>query len=73
MGNKLIEVFAWVYSLSSTFLFLKISSESLFRQIHTFQNAKSQKALYKIKTKIALIIKIKLLNSRKDFLCYITI
>ena len=51
MGNKLIEVFAWVYSLSSTFLFLKISSESLFRQIHNISKCKKPKSIVQNKNK----------------------
>ena len=43
MRNKLIEVFAWAYSLSSTFLFLKISLEGLFRQVHNISKCKKLK------------------------------
>lgn len=43
MRNKLIEMFAWIYSLSSTLLFLKISLEGLFRQIHNISKCKKPK------------------------------
>lgn len=51
MKNKLIEVLAWVYSLSSTFLFLKISSEGIFRQIHNIPKFKKQKSIIQNKNK----------------------
>lgn len=43
MKNKLIEAFAWAYSLSSTFLFIKISLESLFKQSYNIPKRKKSK------------------------------
>lgn len=51
MKDKLIEVLAWAYSLSSTFLFLKISSEGIFRQIHNIPKFKKQKSIIQNKNK----------------------
>ncbi len=41
MKNTIIETLAWIYSLISTFLFLKISIESLFKEkLNILKNAR---------------------------------
>lgn len=45
MKNKLIELFAWIYSLSATLWFLRISLEGIFRQKHNIKKHNKSKRI----------------------------